>query len=279
MTSITIKEYFAVEGSRLSNADARKIGPVLHALSEEGAVTARDVVDAARSTNSPLHSYFEWDNKVAADLWRVETARKILQAVKVKFIEPDGETRVARAFQVVRERAWETAPRAYRTFQVLHGDSAFAAQMMDSAIDDLQSWRRKYEPYIGMWKSFGDVFQSVLNQIDEFETEIKTDNALAETDDALAKLLIWREECADVLALWTASREQVEFIMQSIREAEALFSKVSEVKERNCLKCRKPFRSVSIGNRICKTCLNAKTINERGGASLPAMSWDSQATP
>lgn len=270
MTSISLKEYFARDGGALSHKDAAVIGPVLEALAEQRGVTARDVLDAARSINSPLHSYFEWSDKVAADLHRLDQARVILRTIRVRYVEPTGEQRVVRAFQVQRSVGFDTSPRTYRTFQVLHGDSAFAAQMMDSAFDDLQNWKRKYEPYIGMWTNFGDVFQQVINQISEWSDEFASQNVTAETDEALVKLLAWKEECQNALTTWTGAREQMEFIMGAIGHAETIFAKVSEFKERDCMKCRRPFMSVSSGNRICKTCLNAKTINEKNQGVINA---------
>lgn len=261
MATITIKEYFTVPGSLYSNKDAQKIGPVLHELSTKGGMTAHDVVDCARSPQSPLHEYFEWDDKAAADKFRLNTASKILGAIKIRYIE-DGEPKESRAFQVQRTSAYEPERRSYRTFEVLHGDTAFAVQMMDSAIDDLRTWRRKYEPYIGMWKNFGDVFQQVINQISEFTEDASTGSS-ATTDEALASLVMWREEYSMALSLWIGSREQVEFMLCAIKEAEKVFDIVNEAKHRDCMKCGKSFMSVSIGNRICRSCLNGQTVNER----------------
>lgn len=264
MTSITIKEYFAVPGSPYSNKDARKIGPVLQELMLQGALTTRDVVDAARSKNSPLHEYFEWNDSVAADLYRVDRARNMLSSIKIKYIEPDkpDELKETRAFQVQRTRLYESEPRQYKTFQVMHGDSAFAAQMMDAAFDDLMRWRAKYSPYVSMWKNFGDAFQGVINQIAEWEEDFPVEQASIETDEALRRLLIWREESAAVLETWTEARQSIEYIMQAIGEAEQTFAKLSEKKHRDCIKCGKSFESVSVGNRMCKRCLNSKTVNE-----------------
>lgn len=271
MTAISIKEYFAVNGSPYSNKDAREIGPVLHELSLQGGVTSRDVVDAARSAQSPLHKYFEWDDRVAADLYRVDRARNMLSSIKVRYEEEEtGEVRETRAFQVHRTAAYESGPRKYRTFQVLHGDTAFAVQMMDNAYEDLQGWKRKYEPYVGMWTNFGDAFQQVVNQIGEWMDDYQVRNVSVETDEALAKLLAWKEECNDALTVWTTAREQMEFIMKAIGTAETAFALFNEKKQRNCLKCSRPFVSVSTGNRICKTCLNAKTINEKGEGAFNA---------
>lgn len=265
MTSITIREYFAREGSVFSNKDAQKIGPVIYELSQQGGVTARDVVDAARSVNSPLHPYFEWNDKIAADEFRLWRARDMMGSIKIKFTEPDdpGEIKEARAFQVTRVAPHESEPRKYRTFEVLHGDTAFAAQMMESAYADIIMWRRKYSPYVGMWRNFGDAFQVVVNQISEWEEEYKATNIAAETDAGLKELLAWREEFQFMLTSWTSCREQIEFIMGAIADAEKAFAILNEKKHRDCLKCGKSFVSVSAGNRICKNCLNSKTVNEK----------------
>lgn len=255
MTSITIKEYIAAPGSLYSNKDAEKIGPVLYSLSEQGEVTARDVVDAARSGNSPLHSYFEWNDKKAADRFRLEQARNMLANIKIRYIDgDDGQPKEAKAFQVMRSGAYDTEPRKYRTFEVLYGDSAYAASMMDGAITDLMTWKKRYEPCVDLWIKFSDVFQSVINQISEFEEACKTEQVAAGTDQALAKLIAWRDEFAAVLALWTQAREQVEFIMQAIGDAQTTFGKLDQQRDRACLTCKHTFRSLSFADRICPAC-------------------------
>lgn len=267
--SISLKEYYAEYGSKLSDKDARTIGPVLQSLAEQGGVTTRDVLDAARSEQSPLHSYFEWDDRVAADLHRLEEARYLMRSIRVRFIEGD-EVKETRAFHVTKAAPYSEAPRKYRTFEVLHGDTAFAATMMDGAFHDLQTWKRKYEPYIGIWTNFGDAFQQVINQISEWSEEYAVLNSAAETDEALVKLLAWREECGNALQVWTTAREQMEFIMDAIATTEKAFSVLNEQKERDCMKCKKPFISINSGNRICKKCLNAKTINEKNQSAINA---------
>jgi hypothetical protein len=44
-----------------------------------GVVSPRDVVDAAKSEVSPLHPYFEWDDTVAAEKFRLGQARNLLR--------------------------------------------------------------------------------------------------------------------------------------------------------------------------------------------------------
>lgn len=66
------------------NVDAMAVGPVLEAIREEkGKLTARDVVDEARSKKSPLHKAFEWDNEVAAEQFRLEQARSMIRSIQI----------------------------------------------------------------------------------------------------------------------------------------------------------------------------------------------------
>lgn len=267
MTTITIKEYFARDGSEFSKSDARIIGPVLQALSEQGGVTARDVIDAARSSNSPLHPYFEWNDKAAADEYRLYQARSMLRSIRVRYDDAGGEQREGRAFEIVRKSPYEPEARTYRSFQVLHGDSAFAAQMLGAAFDDLQMWKRKYEPYVGMWKRFGDAFQGVVNQIAEWRDEYFAGEIAGETDNALARLVAWRDESKAALDTWTACREQIEYIMEAIREAEKVFGVVPLAKARPCIRCGKDFKSEHVGHRICPSCAQTQKVSSGVGES------------
>ena len=49
---------------------------------EEGRLTAETVVERARSENSTLHGYFDWDDKEAADKWRLEQAGQLIRRVR-----------------------------------------------------------------------------------------------------------------------------------------------------------------------------------------------------
>lgn len=265
MTSITIKEYTTRDGSPFNQKDAAKIGPVLYEMSKERGVTARDVVDAARSTNSPLHDYFEWNDQKAADEYRLWRARDMLGSIKVRYIEND-EVKEARAFQVTRAAPYEGEARQYRSFQVLSGDSAFAAQMMENAVDDLVRWRGRYAHYTEMWIKFGDCFQSVVNQIDEFREEATVVGLAADTDEGLARLLEWRTQFTDMLESWTKCREQVAYIMEAIGEAEGAFCKLKNVSTKRCISCGEDFVTLDEGMRTCPKCrqrLTYKTAGQR----------------
>jgi len=62
-----------------------------------GQLRPGDVVRAARSRTSPLHTYFEWDDGKAATAWRLEQAKTIIRKV-VLVIETAERTMSAVAY-------------------------------------------------------------------------------------------------------------------------------------------------------------------------------------
>lgn len=61
----------------------------------KGRLMPRDVVKEARKPESPLHKSFEWDDSTAAEQWRIEQARRLIQ-VSVTVL--DGSKEPVRAF-------------------------------------------------------------------------------------------------------------------------------------------------------------------------------------
>lgn len=49
------------------------------------AITASDLVEAARPASSPAHNAFEWDNKVAGHEFRLQQARRWLRTVTITY--------------------------------------------------------------------------------------------------------------------------------------------------------------------------------------------------
>lgn len=47
-----------------------------------------DVVDAARDSKSPLHRFFEWDDGVAAEAFRLVQARNLIRKVRITRGDP-----------------------------------------------------------------------------------------------------------------------------------------------------------------------------------------------
>ncbi len=52
-----------------------------------GVLKVDDVLEEAKSENSPLHKHFEWDDTAAADKYRRDQARYLIQKCKITLIE------------------------------------------------------------------------------------------------------------------------------------------------------------------------------------------------
>ena len=55
----------------------------IRSLEKDGIVTTQAVIADAEDPQSPLHPFFEWDNDVAADSWRIEQARRLIRSVRL----------------------------------------------------------------------------------------------------------------------------------------------------------------------------------------------------
>jgi hypothetical protein len=66
-----------------TGAVSEMVAEALRSLARGGKLTPSRVVDAARNPDHPLHTHFDWDDSAAAELWRVEQARRLIRSVRV----------------------------------------------------------------------------------------------------------------------------------------------------------------------------------------------------
>lgn len=87
-----------------------EIDQALAALERDGRLTVDDVVDAARDPDSPLHGEFEWDDTVAAELYRRTQARRLIVTVRHRSVE---NARIIVAPAYVRDASAATGQQGY----------------------------------------------------------------------------------------------------------------------------------------------------------------------
>ena len=254
---LSLRDYFAAAGSAFTKEDAEVIGPHIETLAEEGDVSERRIVDVARSHNSPLHHYFDWDDATAADSYRLHQAGTMMRAIRVRFVEDD-RPRTAPAYRIAR-----TAPKSAfsRGHNVLHGESAAAVSKAKDAFDELVSWRARYSPYVAVWSDFAQAFRGVANQISEAGDVVnttalddRTDDALTDLRGCLSAVSAWRSRYAEIGGQWPSLAEQAEFVQAAIDDAMRIFTDVQKAAERPCLRCKTKFQSSGPGNRLCERC-------------------------
>jgi hypothetical protein len=163
---MTVKEYYAKSSAKFTNADAKVIGPVLGELSERGPVTARDVVDLAHSSNSPLHKYFEWDDARAADMHRLGVAREMVKTIRVKIIGNNNVQRVPAASITVAPVKLGTE---FYDATLTFSKDAKKKERIAKAYSDLRGWLKENNDYFRLYAEFEDSFGDVKRAIEALE--------------------------------------------------------------------------------------------------------------
>ena len=108
--------------------------------SNGGFLRPQDVVEYARNQETELHKRFTWDDGEAAEKWRLAEARAIIRVV-VQVHEQSSEK--VRAFVSLTQDRKED--KGYRAFVEILDDEALSAAMLQDAINELASFRRKYK--------------------------------------------------------------------------------------------------------------------------------------
>lgn len=129
------------KGSRIK-ADANAAGQQFEGLSETVGLTAETVVDANRHADAVLHGEFEWDDPTAAEEWRKQQARHLMNCICITAqTGSDGEERqetTVRAFFNVEESTYEH-------IGVIFADEDKRAKLLASAKRELETFRSKYK--------------------------------------------------------------------------------------------------------------------------------------
>jgi len=70
-----------------------------------GMLTPEDVVNAAKPKSSLLHNWFQWDDTVAAHLYRLDQARQLIKVVHISITYAPSATVVVPAYVSERDAA------------------------------------------------------------------------------------------------------------------------------------------------------------------------------
>ena len=129
-------------GSRFG-VPAQVVGEAIEQLhdSQDGPLSPERIVAAAEPARSALHPLFEWQDDVAAHRYRLDQARKVMQELRVTVVSRDGEVfEGGRFFVNVHFRGEQ----GYVTMVRAASDRFLLMQVLKTAIDELNAWRRRY---------------------------------------------------------------------------------------------------------------------------------------
>lgn len=107
-----------------------------------GVLRPADVVTESRNKDAVLHSVFQWDNDTAAELYRVQQARTLINHIQV-VVEDKKINITTRAFVCVTP-CEAKEPRTYVPLAEVIKDDALYKDLLNQAKKDMDSFVRKY---------------------------------------------------------------------------------------------------------------------------------------
>jgi hypothetical protein len=111
----------------------------------DGVITPSDVVERAKSHDSPLHEIFEWNNTKAANKWRESQARTMIANIMTVMEINEGEekrTVTVRAYPHINGDGEEG--RGYKPLKVVLENSQDKEYLLQRAKAELASFQMKY---------------------------------------------------------------------------------------------------------------------------------------
>jgi len=141
------KQFEASPGAGFNDEQANIYGQRIHTLSQRvGVVTPHDVVNDARSEDSPYHDRFEWDDAKAGDKYRIIQARHLINhIVEVKIVRNKCEPRRVKVRSIVN--VIDRGQQGYVPLHKAMKTKALRDQVVARALNELRGWRERYAIY------------------------------------------------------------------------------------------------------------------------------------
>lgn len=136
---------------------SKKIVAELKQLSNKhnGILSPETVIKAARNPASVLHSQFEWNNSKAAHQYRLWQARHLLRVVVEIISDGKNKTPVNVFVSLTPDR--DGCRGGYRQTVDVVSDKVLYNTMLSNALDELKTFRNKYQFIKELAVIFGEI--------------------------------------------------------------------------------------------------------------------------
>lgn len=125
------------------NLGKNKTIVVLETLKEletkHGFVTPKAFVEASRADDAPTHNLFEWDDEVAAEAFRLQTARHIIRTVEVEY-----KGRITQKYWHAVVNVNNVPVQGYFSVEKVASNEDLHRQVVSEALKELHYWEEKY---------------------------------------------------------------------------------------------------------------------------------------
>jgi hypothetical protein len=119
------------------------------AIQKGQGLTAETLLDEAKKKSSPLHEFFDWDDSSAAEKFRLQQARILINEVKIIV-----DSKEMYAFENVRvvvtqasEDIKEQTAREYKPIVEILNKEEYRLQVIKQALENISYWKEKYSEY------------------------------------------------------------------------------------------------------------------------------------
>ena len=126
-------------------------GEVCNKLDAEGNLTAKALVDVSRPEDAPLHPEFEWNDGIAAEKWREQQGRLIINHLTVVI---DNQEPVRKFFNI------ENTANTYTSIDVILKNTDTREQLLQMALRELGAFKRKYSQLTELAKLFDAISET-----------------------------------------------------------------------------------------------------------------------
>jgi len=153
------KEYKIVKGAHIENKKAQAYGEELVKIAKENKNRLKPemVLDESRKKGSVLHDYFEWDDSLAGEKYRIEQARYLIRSIKIT-IEHGDEKYEVRSFISLMIQNGDVKPeRKYIPSEVVFKDKVFRKQAIKEAMSEFIAIQMKYRDI----KELAEIFSAI----------------------------------------------------------------------------------------------------------------------
>lgn len=156
-------------------------GEFLESVNEKyGGIVPKVVVNESRPDEAILHDCFEWEDGIAAELYREEQARAVIRHIVIVPAPPPVEQKINACIKTTTElpsqpelkepiRAFvhvkpgNNKPQ-YKPIQDVMADEELKTQMLVSALKDLESFRKKYHELVQLTKVFQAIDELIIKE-------------------------------------------------------------------------------------------------------------------
>ena len=135
------RRYIASPNGVVHKKDAQKVGEALEeAKRKAGKLTSEAVVEYARPASSPLHKYFEWSDKKAADSYRrLYQAPHLVRSVRVEVVVEGKKEEVAAFMNITH-----TGSSSRDGYESMNEVSLGSEATIQRAVEELRDWRLRW---------------------------------------------------------------------------------------------------------------------------------------